>query len=194
MTDDITGEALIQRSDDTADTLRKRLVTYHQQTDPVAEYYKTKGVSSPRLQLVFEARSLIFSLAIRSGPESTPPSLPRPSGARSSSASTSRRSKKREPSGRRTSSFIVCPTPPLESAVCPLEGGRIKKKMNVTRQRICTNDDGGWAGAKSEGETAKKQARRSALACFAPALDSRSFFSSQGLHHKLFKTTPLQPQ
>ncbi|ORY55315.1 adenylate kinase 1 [Leucosporidium creatinivorum] len=44
MTDDITGEPLIQRSDDTADTLRKRLVTYHQQTDPVAEYYKTKGI------------------------------------------------------------------------------------------------------------------------------------------------------
>ncbi|KAI5479187.1 adenylate kinase [Pseudohyphozyma bogoriensis] len=44
MTDDITGEPLIQRSDDTADTLRKRLHTYHQQTDPVADYYKTKGI------------------------------------------------------------------------------------------------------------------------------------------------------
>lgn len=46
MTDDQTGEPLVQRSDDNADTLRKRLVTYHQQTDPVAEYYKTKGVSN----------------------------------------------------------------------------------------------------------------------------------------------------
>lgn len=45
MTDDLTGEPLIQRSDDTADTLRKRLITYHQQTDPVAEYYKKQGVS-----------------------------------------------------------------------------------------------------------------------------------------------------
>ncbi|SCZ97047.1 BZ3500_MvSof-1268-A1-R1_Chr4-2g06953 [Microbotryum saponariae] len=44
MTDDITGEPLIQRSDDTAETLRKRLDTYHQQTDPVADYYKTKGI------------------------------------------------------------------------------------------------------------------------------------------------------
>jgi adenylate kinase len=30
MTDDITGEPLIQRSDDNVETLRKRLTTYHQ--------------------------------------------------------------------------------------------------------------------------------------------------------------------
>ncbi|GAA5937491.1 hypothetical protein JCM1841_006168 [Sporobolomyces salmonicolor] len=44
MTDDITGEPLIQRSDDTAETLYKRLDTYHKQTGPVAEYYKKKGI------------------------------------------------------------------------------------------------------------------------------------------------------
>ena len=44
MTDDVTGEPLIQRSDDNAETLRKRLVTYHKQTGPVAEYYKKAGV------------------------------------------------------------------------------------------------------------------------------------------------------
>lgn len=30
MTDDLTGEPLIQRSDDNVETLRKRLTTYHQ--------------------------------------------------------------------------------------------------------------------------------------------------------------------
>lgn len=30
MKDDITGEPLIQRSDDNVETLRRRLVTYHQ--------------------------------------------------------------------------------------------------------------------------------------------------------------------
>jgi len=44
MTDDVTGEPLIQRSDDNVDTLRKRLVTYHSQTGPVVEYYKRKGL------------------------------------------------------------------------------------------------------------------------------------------------------
>ncbi|BGP14002.1 hypothetical protein JCM10213_005587 [Rhodosporidiobolus nylandii] len=44
MTDDVTGEPLIQRSDDTAETLHKRLDTYHKQTGPVAEYYKKKGI------------------------------------------------------------------------------------------------------------------------------------------------------
>lgn len=46
MTDDLTGEPLVQRSDDNADTLRKRLATYHDQTDPVADYYKKQGVST----------------------------------------------------------------------------------------------------------------------------------------------------
>lgn len=44
MTDDVTGEPLIQRSDDNAETLRKRLAGYHKQTDPVAEYYKKKNI------------------------------------------------------------------------------------------------------------------------------------------------------
>jgi len=44
MTDDQTGEPLIQRSDDNAETLRKRLLTYHEQTGPVAEYYKKRGI------------------------------------------------------------------------------------------------------------------------------------------------------
>jgi adenylate kinase len=44
MTDDITGEPLIQRSDDNADTLKKRLATYHQQTSPVVAYYQKTGI------------------------------------------------------------------------------------------------------------------------------------------------------
>lgn len=44
MKDDITGEPLIQRSDDNANTLKKRLATYHQQTSPVVDYYKKTGI------------------------------------------------------------------------------------------------------------------------------------------------------
>ena len=47
MTDDVTGEPLIQRSDDNVETLRKRLGSYHQQTSPVVDYYKTKGIWKP---------------------------------------------------------------------------------------------------------------------------------------------------
>lgn len=47
MTDDVTGEPLIQRSDDNAETLQKRLGTYHKQTAPVVEYYRKTGVWSP---------------------------------------------------------------------------------------------------------------------------------------------------
>jgi len=44
MKDDFTGEPLIQRSDDNAETLVKRLVTYHKQTKPVVDYYHRKGI------------------------------------------------------------------------------------------------------------------------------------------------------
>jgi len=44
MADDITGEPLIQRSDDNEETLKKRLGTYHAQTAPVVDYYKKKGI------------------------------------------------------------------------------------------------------------------------------------------------------
>lgn len=44
--DDITGEPLIQRSDDNAETLKKRLASYHQSTVPVAAYYKKIGIWS----------------------------------------------------------------------------------------------------------------------------------------------------
>ncbi|KAG7811770.1 hypothetical protein KL921_002036 [Ogataea angusta] len=46
MKDDVTGEPLIQRSDDNVDALKKRLVTYHEQTEPIVEYYKKAGIWS----------------------------------------------------------------------------------------------------------------------------------------------------
>lgn len=44
MKDDITGEPLTRRSDDTAEALKKRLVTYHTQTQPLVDYYAIQGV------------------------------------------------------------------------------------------------------------------------------------------------------
>ena len=47
MKDDVTGEPLIQRSDDNADTLKKRLGVYHEQTSPVVAYYQRTGIWKP---------------------------------------------------------------------------------------------------------------------------------------------------
>lgn len=44
MTDDLTGEPLIQRSDDNVETLSKRLRTFNDQTGPVVEYYRKQGL------------------------------------------------------------------------------------------------------------------------------------------------------
>jgi adenylate kinase len=44
MVDDVTGEPLIQRSDDNVETLRKRLAAFHSQTGPVVDYYKKSGL------------------------------------------------------------------------------------------------------------------------------------------------------
>lgn len=37
--DDVTGEALVQRKDDVEKTVKARLAVYHEQTEPLIEYY-----------------------------------------------------------------------------------------------------------------------------------------------------------
>ncbi|MBQ0720016.1 MAG: adenylate kinase [Gammaproteobacteria bacterium] len=39
--DDLTGEALIQRVDDSEETVRKRLKVYHEQTEPLVTFYES---------------------------------------------------------------------------------------------------------------------------------------------------------
>lgn len=41
---DKCGDALITRDDDKPETIRKRLQTYHSQTEPLIEYYQNKGI------------------------------------------------------------------------------------------------------------------------------------------------------
>lgn len=67
--DDVTGEPLIQRQDDHEDTIRERLKIYHQQTEPLVNYYQTmakenKGpiyISINGIGPVEEIRNRIFS-------------------------------------------------------------------------------------------------------------------------------------
>jgi len=42
--DDVTGEPLVHRVDDEEGTVRKRLALYHQQTEPLVEYYGDQGI------------------------------------------------------------------------------------------------------------------------------------------------------
>ncbi|XP_018604679.1 GTP:AMP phosphotransferase AK3, mitochondrial [Scleropages formosus] len=42
--DDVTGEPLVQRNDDTPETVARRLKAYENQTQPVLEYYRSKGL------------------------------------------------------------------------------------------------------------------------------------------------------
>jgi len=65
MTDDITGEPLIKRSDDNAEALKKRLEAYHQQTRPLASYYALRGIhykvdAAQSASRVFENIDAIF--------------------------------------------------------------------------------------------------------------------------------------
>jgi len=50
--DDVTGEPLIQRDDDREETVKKRLAVYHEQTEPLIDYYSswsTRGeMNAPR--------------------------------------------------------------------------------------------------------------------------------------------------
>ena len=41
---DKCGGALVTRADDTPDTIKSRLATYHTQTEPLIAYYQEKGM------------------------------------------------------------------------------------------------------------------------------------------------------
>ena len=45
--DDVTGEPLLQREDDREDTVRHRLGVYHEQTEPIIEYYRRWSEDDP---------------------------------------------------------------------------------------------------------------------------------------------------
>jgi adenylate kinase len=45
--DDVTGEPLVQRPDDSEQTVKTRIATYHAQTKPLVEYYKQRAASGP---------------------------------------------------------------------------------------------------------------------------------------------------
>ena len=47
MKDDVTGEPLMQRKDDTASALSKRLKAYHKETVPILKHYQPHGVVRP---------------------------------------------------------------------------------------------------------------------------------------------------
>ena len=47
--DDVTGESLVQRPDDTEETVKNRIATYHAQTKPLVDYYlKQEASGAPR--------------------------------------------------------------------------------------------------------------------------------------------------
>ncbi|HDZ09851.1 adenylate kinase [Pseudohongiella sp.] len=50
--DDVTGEALVQRDDDKEETVRKRLAVYHEQTQPLVQFYKTLEEKGTGVKLV----------------------------------------------------------------------------------------------------------------------------------------------
>lgn len=51
--DDATGEPLVQRDDDTEETVRKRLKVYHEQTSPLIDFYRNmQGKASPQFHRI----------------------------------------------------------------------------------------------------------------------------------------------
>lgn len=67
MTDDITGDKLYQRGDDTAEALKSRLASYYGKTLPILDHYQGKGIvkrvdgGQPIEQVWVEVRSKLSS-------------------------------------------------------------------------------------------------------------------------------------
>jgi len=65
--DDLTGEDLMHRKDDTREALDKRMGSYHSQTSPILDYYRSRNVlatlnatqSIPKVEA--EIESALFS-------------------------------------------------------------------------------------------------------------------------------------
>jgi len=60
--DDVTGEALIQREDDREETVRNRLQVYHEQTEPLVEFYKAYAARDPQNAPAYASVSGVGSL------------------------------------------------------------------------------------------------------------------------------------
>jgi adenylate kinase len=65
--DDVTGEDLMQRADDKAEVVTKRLVIYHRESTPIEEYYAAQG----KLEVInanrpsVDVRATLFALLDR---------------------------------------------------------------------------------------------------------------------------------
>lgn len=60
--DDVTGEPLEQRADDSEETIKRRLAVYHQQTEPLVNYYQEWGKSKDPMAPQFHRVSGIGSV------------------------------------------------------------------------------------------------------------------------------------
>nr|XP_027195142.1 adenylate kinase-like [Dermatophagoides pteronyssinus] len=70
MVDDITGEPLKRRSDDNENSLKTRLIAYHQQTSPLVQFYSAKNIlstidASKKTDQVFAAIHSIFDSILK---------------------------------------------------------------------------------------------------------------------------------
>jgi len=50
--DDITGEDLVQRDDDKEEVVKDRLKVYHEQTEPLIDYYKAQSEKNPNIKYI----------------------------------------------------------------------------------------------------------------------------------------------
>ncbi|MEN4053020.1 MULTISPECIES: adenylate kinase [Sulfurimonas] len=50
--DDITGEDLVQRDDDKEEVVKDRLKVYHEQTEPLIDYYKAQAAKNPNIKYI----------------------------------------------------------------------------------------------------------------------------------------------
>ncbi len=50
--DDITGEDLVQRDDDKEEVVKERLKVYHEQTEPLVDYYKAQATRNSNIKYI----------------------------------------------------------------------------------------------------------------------------------------------
>ena len=60
--DDISGEPLIQREDDTPEVLKKRVASFNKETRPLLEFYKSKKLKFVKVDASKELNDVSWSI------------------------------------------------------------------------------------------------------------------------------------
>jgi adenylate kinase len=166
--DDVTGEALVQRQDDTEETVRKRLAVYHDQTKPLVGFYQgLKGAQAPRYACIagvggVDAICARALAALTEKPAAAPADVPRPAAAKAAAkAVAKKKAVVKKPAAKQATVKKAAPKKAAPKKATPKKKPATKK-ATVTKKAAAVKKAAKKAVKKVARKTVKKVAKKAA--------------------------------